>query len=345
MLIWIKRLLILGITLIVLVFIILVILWLTYFAAPSDLVFNEPRLNNGKGGTVVTLDAGKNVVQFAQELEDMQVIKSKKVFLTLIEKLQVGKQIKGGTYVFTDSEHVLRILDRLVKGEYGYTPVRITFPEGYTSYAMAKAIQVKFPHITPEDFMKEVEGKEGKLFPDTYFFYPYVTAAEIEKALDQNFNRRIAKLKDQFEFNQDQASTTNSEIISGYTFDEILIMASIVEKEVRTAEDKALVADLFWRRIKNGMPLQADSTLTYVTGKGSDTLTLAELKDKENPYNSYVFKSLPPTPISNPGLVSIQAALNPKSNPYVFFLSDKEGNTHFSETYKEHLRLKEKYLR
>ncbi|MFM2384071.1 MAG: endolytic transglycosylase MltG [Candidatus Parcubacteria bacterium] len=345
MLIWIKRLLILGITLIVLVLIILAMLWLTYFAAPSDLVINESRLNDGKGGTVITLDAGKNIVQFAEELEDMQVIKSKKVFLTMIEKLQVGKQIKGGTYVFTDSEHVLRILDRLVKGEYGYTPVRITFPEGYTSYAMAKAIQVKFPHITPEDFMNEVEGKEGKLFPDTYFFYPYVTAAEIEKALDQNFNRRIAKLKNQFESNQGQASTTNSEIISGYTFDEILIMASIVEKEVRTAEDKALVADLFWRRIKNGMPLQADSTLTYVTGKGSDTLTLAELKDKENPYNSYVFKGLPPTPISNPGLVSIQAALNPKANPYVFFLSDKEGNTHFSETYKEHLRLKEKYLR
>jgi UPF0755 protein len=193
--------------------------------------------------------------------------------------------------------------------------------------------------------MREVEGKEGKLFPDTYFFYPYVTAAEIESALEQNFSRRIAKLKTQFESDQNQASITNSEIIAGYTFDEILIMASIVEKEVRTAEDKAMVADLFWRRIKNGMPLQADSTLTYVTGKGSDTLTLTELKDKENPYNSYVFKGLPPTPISNPGLVSIQAALNPKSNPYVFFLSDKEGNTHFSETYKEHLRLKEKYLR
>lgn len=345
MLTWIKRLIILGIILIVLVLIVLTVVWWTYFAAPADLKINEQRLNNGKGGTVITLDAGKNIVQFAQELEDMQVIKSKKIFLTIIEKLQVGKQIKGGTYVFTDSEHVLRILDRLVKGEYGYTPVRITFPEGYTSYAMAKAIQTKFPHITPEDFMKEVEGKEGKLFPDTYFFYPYVTSAEIEKTLEQNFNRRIVKLKNQFESNQGQSSTTKNEIIAGYTFDEILIMASILEKEVQTAEDKAMVSDLFWRRIKNGMPLQADSTLTYVTGKGSDTLTLAELKDKDNQYNSYVFKGLPPTPISNPGLVSIEAALNPQANPYVFFLSDKEGNTHFSETYKEHLRLKEKYLR
>lgn len=345
MFIWIKRLLISGVILIATILIGVLILWWMYFAAPAQLVINEPRINNGQGGAVVILDAKTSMAEFATKLEELQVIKSRKVFLTMVEKMQVGRQIKGGTYVFTEPVHVLKVLDRLVKGEYGYTPVRITFPEGFTSYAMAKAVEDKFPHITIELFMQEAKGKEGYLFPDTYFFYPYTTAPDIVSALQQNFERRVAKLKKEFEQNNTASSTSQYQFTFGRSFEEILIMASIVEKEVITVKDKAMVADLFWRRIADGMPLQADSTLTYVTGKGSDTLTLAELKDKDNPFNSYVFKGLPPTPISNPGLVSIQAALSPEPNSYVFFLSDKEGNTHFSETYKEHLRLKEKYLR
>lgn len=345
MLIWIKRLLISGIILIVTVLIGVLVLWWMYFATPATLVVNEPRLNNGQGGTVVVLDSKTTISDFVTKLEELEVIKSKKVFLTMIEKMQVGRQIKSGTYVFSEPMHSLRVLDRLIKGEYGYVPVRITFPEGFTSYAMANAVKNTFPHITIELFMQEAKGKEGYLFPDTYFFYPYTTASDIVSTLQQNFERRVAKLKKEFEQNNTAFSTSSYSFTAGRSFEEILIMASIVEKEVITAKDKAMVADLFWRRIADGMPLQADSTLTYVTGKGSDTLTLAELKDKDNPFNSYVFKGLPPTPISNPGLISIQAALNPEPNPYVFFLSDKEGNTHFSETYREHLRLKEKYLR
>jgi UPF0755 protein len=116
-----------------------------------------------------------------------------------------------------------------------------------------------------------------------------------------------------------------------------------LEKEVRTKVDMAMVADLFLRRMKIGMPLQADSTLTYVTGKTSAELTMNDLRATD-PYNSYKNLGLPPTPISNPGINAIRGAIKPEPNNYIFFLSDIDGTTHFSETYDEHLRLKKKYL-
>jgi UPF0755 protein len=310
------------------------VIWYIYFAAPQHLIINESRIETG--AAVVTLDGSKDIATFAKELEDLHIIKSKKVFITLIDKLKIGGQMRGGIYVFTGPEHVLRILARLQSGQYGYTPIRITFPEGFTTYAMAEAISTKFPHISVEQFMNVAKEKEGTLFPDTYFFYTYVTPEAIVKTMEKNFERRIARFKSDF---------VQIESVQGKTKEDVLIMASILEKEVQTPEDKAMVSDLFWRRIENGMPLQADSTLTYVTGKDSFELTMSDLRNKDNPYNSYTHKGLPPTPISNPGIISIEAALKPQSNPYVFFLSDKDGKTHFSETYKEHLRLKEKYLR
>jgi UPF0755 protein len=121
-------------------------------------------------------------------------------------------------------------------------------------------------------------------------------------------------------------------------------MASILEAEVQTDADRAMVADLLWRRLEMGMALQVDCTLGYVLHKTSAELTLADLK-ADNPYNTYVYRGLPPTPISNPGAKSIEAALRPMANEHLFYLSDKDGITHFAETYEEHLANKKKYLR
>ncbi len=120
-------------------------------------------------------------------------------------------------------------------------------------------------------------------------------------------------------------------------------MASILEDEANTLEDKRIIAGILWKRLKLKMPLQVDSTLRYTTGKSSGELTKADLS-ANNPYNTYVNKGLPPTPISNPGLDSIRAAITPTNTSYLYFLSDKNGNMHYAETFEEHKQNRINYL-
>lgn len=329
----------------VLILIVLVagsVAWYKWFMGPSKPVITETRLQ----AAVIELGGETNLLEFIGKMKEMNVIKSEKVALSLIQKLGIEKKIKQGIYVFKGGENIFEILNRLSDASYGYEPVKVTIPEGFTVERMAETYSSKLVDISEEDFIKNAEQYEGYLFPDTYFFYPYATSGVAISMMLNNFDRRVAPFKN--EFLTLVGSTTTTDIIArtyGIPKDtkDIIIMASILEKEVQTPEDKAMVADLFWRRIKGGMAIQADSTLTYVTGKTSAQLTTKDLR-AASPYNSYTNRGLPPTPISNPGIESIKAALFPQKNTYVYFLSDDDGTTHFSETYEGHLRLKDRYL-
>ncbi len=329
--------------------------WFKWFAGPTQPTVTEPRLQ----AAVIELNGDKTLPQFVAELEAMHVIKSEAVALSLIQHLGVERKIKRGLYVFKGKENVFEILSRLANGDYGYIPAKITIPEGYTVRKMADTYSERLVDIKPEDFIKAAEDYEGVLFPDTYFFYPYATSGPVVAAMLRNFENRMAPLKMDFEIAAGRGDIANSAAsstsattsaaganLSKYgprTIMQVIIMASILEKEVQTDADKAMVADLFYRRMQEGMALQADSTLTYATGKTSAQLTTKDLRDK-SPYNSYTNRGLPPTPISNPGLSSIKAALYPQKNNYVYFLSDNDGVTHFSVTFEEHKKAKEKYL-
>ncbi len=323
--------------------------WYTWFMGPSHPVVTEPRLQ----AAVIELGGGTNLLEFISEMKAKNVIKSEKVALSLIQRMGIEKKIKQGVYVFKGGENIFEILARLSSSNFGYVPVKITIPEGFTVSRMADAYSSKLVDVTKEDFIKNAEQYEGYLFPDTYFFYPYATSGAAISMMLNNFDRKVAPYKNEFLalVGSTTSATSSASVpdVIARTYgipknaQDILIMASVLEKEVQTNKDKAMVADLFWRRIKEGMAMQADSTLTYVTGKTSAQLTTKDLRDA-SPYNSYTNRGLPPTPISNPGIESIKAALFPEKNSYVYFLSDSEGTTHFSETYKEHLRLKDKYL-
>lgn len=313
------------------------IVWFTFFTAPnfSQIKIDEPRFG-AHGAAVIYVTSSTTPIILANELKAKGLIKSPGTFLSIIEKFNLGKKIKQGIYVFGEPQNVLGIADRVSKGEYGYEQVRVTIPEGYTTYSIAGLLPEKLVDIKKEDFMKASNGLEGYLFPDTYFFYPYATSSAVIEMMLNNFDRRISGLEKELGIKIDQSSKNPN-------FAKTIILASILEKEVQTQEDMSLVSDLFLRRMEIGMPLQADSTLTYITGKTSAELTIKDLTTTD-PYNSYKNLGLPPTPISNPGINAIRAAIVPKPNKYLFFLSDNDGTTHFSETYAEHLRLKKKYL-
>ena len=172
---------------------------------------------------------------------------------------------------------------------------------------------------------------EGYLFPDTYYFSKDATPAGILKKILNNTDTQIS------------VDVVSAAKIQNKSIFQVLTMASMIEKEVKTDADRAVVSGIFWNRIAAGQALQSDATLTYVLGDKNSAHNGADLT-LDSPYNSYVNKGLPPGPISNPGLASIIAALHPQTTDYNYFLSDpKTGQTVFAKTFAEHVANKAKY--
>ncbi len=183
------------------------------------------------------------------------------------------------------------------------------------------------------DFLEGLESLEGFLFPDTYYISYNVSSNEIIKKMLDNFDKKLT-------------SDLRAEIKKqGKSVKEIVTLASIVEKEVYKEEDKKIVAGIFLKRVVLGMPLDADSTINYITGKNSPMPTSGDLA-AESLYNTYLNKGLPPGPISNPSLSSIKAAIYPEDSPYLYYLNRQDTKeTIFSKTFEEHLENKNKYLK
>lgn len=291
------------------------------FSSPSAFV----------AGSSIIVDSGQSLSGIARELGAQHIVRSPFIFRSLVIMLGGERTTSAGMYVFDSRQNVFTVANRIAHGNYGYVATKITIPEGLTSYEIASLVAQKFPSISSTTVYTEFEPKEGYLFPDTYFFPPEAPLSMIADRLESQFKKNIAPFEPEI-------------TASGHSLNEVITVASILEAEVKTTADRKMVSDLIWRRIAAGIPLQMDSTVGYITGKTSADLTVKDLKI-DSPYNTYRYKGLPPTPISNPGLDSITAALEPTSNAYLFFLSDKDGITHFAKTYVDHQKNKQKYLR
>ena len=180
--------------------------------------------------------------------------------------------------------------------------------------------------------LPETASLEGYLFPDTYEISEGESPEDIIKNILVNFEKKITReLKEAI-------ALKNKSVF------EIITMASMIEKEVKTINDKKIVSGILWKRLEDGMPLQVDATINYITGKNHKSALLADLKIN-SPYNTYKYQGLPLGPISNPGIDSILAAIYPTESKYWYYLSADSGKTIFSKTLKEHNAAIAKYLR
>ena len=195
---------------------------------------------------------------------------------------------------------------------------------------MAVIFKKSIPSFDEEKFMEETQKDEGYLFPDTYLFFPNVTTEEITRTLKSNFNKKTESLGGEIKKSEKAIK-------------EILTMASILEKEARKREDIEIISGILWKRIEIGMALQVDAPFVYYNGKGTYNLTTKDLKT-DSPYNTYTRKGLPVGPIGNPGIDSILAAIYPKSSPYLFYLSDRDGNIYYSANFEKHKKNKILYI-
>ena len=300
---------------------------------------------NNKTPVDIYIPANVGARQVATILEENQVIRSHKAFLSYCRKEKLDTRLKPGHYSFNRSQTLAQIAHSIAEGQVVKT--KITIPEGYTvreigdmlvekqvcsKEAWQEAIKADYPY----DFLKNVPDNnkyrlEGFLFPDTYYIEEDTTSHEIINMMLQNFAR---VWENDF---AGQAQAKNMDIY------ETIILASLIEEEAMHDDERRTISGVIHNRLRDGMYLQLCPTVLYCFDQKKTVLNDADL-DIESPYNTYRHPGLPPGPISNPGKASIAAALNPEKTPYYFYVSKGDGSHYFSRTFQEHLQAMSRYL-
>jgi UPF0755 protein len=201
------------------------------------------------------------------------------------------------------------------------------------SASSTKSLSSQFDFLNQK---KPLQNLEGYLFPDTYRIYASSTVEELVVKMLDNFNNKLTPKM--------LADIT----AQGKTLPQIIIMASIIEKEApfygKDNNDAKIVSGIFWNRINNNQALQSDATLSYIFRDGKPSHSGEELNNS-SPYNTYKYRGLPPGPICNPGLLAIEAAIYPTKTDYNYFLTAQDGNIYYAKNYNDHLQNKYKYLK
>ena len=301
-------------------FFLIVSIYLNKIRAPKSFPFN----------TVYTIIDGSGLNSLALDLNAKQIIRSPFWFKAFAVLLGGTKGVRAGDYNLTEKENSLLLAKRISRGEFDLVPIKVTIPEGMSNKQIAVLLEKNLHKFDKERFMELAKDKEGYLFPDTYFFLPNQNPEIVVKTLADNFAKKINEIS--LEIAKFERSLSH-----------IIIMASIIEEEGKEKEGREIISGILWKRLDRGMFLQVDAPFRYSIGKHSYNLTSEDLKT-DDPYNTYTRKGLPPTPITNPGLESILAAIHPTSTAYYFFLSEKNGTMHYAINYDGHLQNKELYL-
>lgn len=308
------------------------------------------------GNRVFHIESGEDIRSIASRLERERLVSSRWYFLWSAWRGGLRGRVQAGDFVIPGNRTAPEVVSILRVSEGRPAEISLTFPEGWTAEKITARLSAnqfdgeKFlelaRHPIPEwkekfPFLKllpEGASLEGFLFPDTYVFQLDAAPEDLVESMLRNFGTRCDK-------------NIRSEIEKqGKNFYDVIILASILEREIGTAHqtqedidrDRKMVSDIFWRRLSDGHRLESDATVAYIRGETKVKHSIEDIS-VDSPYNTYAHAGLPPGPISNPGLSSIQAAVFPIPNTFYFFLNNPEtGKTFFAETFEEHKANKRK---
>lgn len=282
--------------------------------------------------TMFVVEAGQDARSIAKNLRSQGLIRDPIAFFLYARFGGYQNKIQAGDFRLSPSMNLSSIMDSLT---HGTTDVWVTIPEGWRNEEISLQLAQELG-IPESEFMKA--AKEGYMFPDTYLVPQNASASSIISILNKTFSEKVTP--DIIKKAQDK----------GLTLDELIIVASLVEREARLDEDRPIVASVILNRLNEGMKLDLDATVQYAlgyeTGEKSwwkKNLTLEDLKI-DSPYNTYTNPGLPPTPIANPGLEAIQAVVNAPKTDYLFYVSDINGKIHPAKDLDGHNANVEKYV-
>lgn len=283
----------------------------------------QPADSLNKTPKIFVIENGQGVREIAKNLKKEGLIKDQIVFFLYARFKGIDKQIQAGDFRLNPSMKALDIAENLT---HGTLDIWVTIPEGLRADEIADILKEKMPTYE-ESWRKMLEANEGYLFPDTYLI-----------PRDADVKMVINLLKNTFEEKFNTLDTSNTNL----TKNQIIIVASLIEREARHDQDRPLVASVILNRFNIGMKLDLDATIQYALGYQENekrwwkkSLTLDDIK-LNSPYNTYRAAGLPPTPISNPGLKSLKAAINPADTDYLFYITDSKGINHYAKTIEGH---------
>ncbi len=300
------------------------------------------------------VEEGTGVAQIGERLEQEGIITSAFFFKTYVKLFQGGVALQAGKFSLQKGMSIASAIAMMTHAE--AKEIEVTIPEGWTIEQMGERFVKALPNVTKKDWetvtgpqgklvvaaqdvlsgIPVEQGLEGYLFPDTYRFRENADAKTVADVMVITLKRRLAE--------QGVVIPEDLRFENGLTLHEVMTLASIVEREVRSQEDMKKVAGIFFTRLNIHMALQADSTVNYVTGKKDPGVTLEDSR-VDSPYNTYRQLGLPPGPISNPGINAILAVLHPQDSDALYFLTSPEGTVYYASTFQEHIANKYKYLK
>jgi UPF0755 protein len=298
----------------------------------------------GSGGVVrdISFPAGSGIRKLAAELKAGGVIRSSWHFVLLTRLRGQAHRLKAGDYRINDGMTPAFILKKIAAGDVDFR--KFSLPEGYSIYQAAELLEQK-GYFKREEFLAACRDRallerlgigqgsvEGYLYPATYNLSRSGSAEQLITQMVDQFNRRYAEL----------AGEKGG--ARGLSRHGVLTLASLIEKEAVSAEEKPLISSVFHNRLRIGMPLQSDPTAVYGVRAFSGKVSKGDIEQR-TPYNTYLIKGLPPGPIGNPGADAIKAALQPAATNYLYFVARKDGTHQFSRTLDEHNRAVRTYLR
>ncbi|NLX63097.1 MAG: endolytic transglycosylase MltG [Tissierellia bacterium] len=293
----------------------------------------------------IEIPLGSSSIEIAKILKDSGLIRDELVFRIALKREKAESSLKAGSYVLNTSMSVYEIIEYLSKGGKNTNVVKFTIPEGYELKDMAKKLsdeglvdanrfmdlvankdnfEDKFPFLKE---LKEGQSLEGYLFPSTYEIYIGSTEEEI-------IERMLAKFQEVYD------ETLKGEMDKvDMTLNEVVTLASIIEREAKRDDERVLISGVFHNRLKIDMPLQSCATVQYVLGERKENLSTEDVKI-DSIYNTYIHKGLPPAPIASPGEKSLIAAVKPADVDYLYFRAKEDGTGGhiFSVTYEEHIK-------
>ncbi len=262
-----------------------------------------------KEEVLFSIENGDSLRKISGELKNLNLIRSRSLFETLVILYGGEKHILPGDYLLKESSPVYEIANNISEGKRNFIPVKLTIPEGFSNLEIAELASIKIKGFNSDKFLSLAKDKQGYLFPDTYYLFPGDDEESLFNLMSSNYKEQTSKVR------EDILKVNKTE-------QDIIIMASIIEEEAIGDIDRNLISGILWNRLKINMPLQVDAAP-----------------------ETYKSKGLPKEPISNPGLESIKAAIYPEASEYIFYLHGKDGMIHFAKNFEEHKKNKFKYLR
>ncbi|MFC1653638.1 endolytic transglycosylase MltG [Patescibacteria group bacterium] len=315
------------------------IIFVAFLSGGFWIFHNSKPVSDDKTTTSFIIRKGETIDSIGTNLKEKNLIKSQPIFKFLVMKEGIAKKIQAGSFSLSPSMSVEEIAFALTSGR---QDIWITVIEGMRREEIADSLQKSFSEygvdFSQQVFLAETTNKEGMLFPDTYLFPVSITEAEVASMLTTTLDQKLTKKM--------KADIT----AKGSTLGQILTKASLIEREAKTSSARKMVSAIIDNRLEIGMALQIDATMQYA--KGFNKIhqdwwapPLAVDKKINSPYNTYQVTGFPPGPICSPSLDSIQAAIYPNPNDYLFYITDTKGNMHYATSIEEHNSNVNTYLR